>query len=156
MNFLENKHNATGSGPTWLFNINSLTMSLNYQPVTAGNQTNSSAGFQDKFDAEKTEEEVDQQYVFFPMWYSGSTNPQNNDKDSAFDDKEHDFNAKKPESKVILSPSSIAQSRKQDDKTKKEAKGNSPVESFTEYRDLNAEFGDCFDNSSNEVNVVGS
>nr|GFB25269.1 uncharacterized mitochondrial protein AtMg00810-like [Tanacetum cinerariifolium] len=45
---------------------------------------------------------------------------------------------------------------KQDDKTKKEAKGNSHVKSITGYIDLNAEFEDCSDNSSNEVNVVGS
>nr|GEZ79507.1 hypothetical protein [Tanacetum cinerariifolium] len=91
-----------------------LKRTMNYQPVNAGNQTNPSAGFQDKFDAEKVREEVDQQYLLFPVWSSGSTNPQNYDGDVAFDDKEHDFDAKKPNS---------VQSRKQDDKTKKEAKG---------------------------------
>nr|GEV17038.1 ribonuclease H-like domain-containing protein [Tanacetum cinerariifolium] len=50
----------------------------------------------------------------------------NYDGDAAFDRKEHDFNAKKPESEVNVSLSSSAQSRKQDDKTKKEAKGKSP------------------------------
>nr|GEV80852.1 ribonuclease H-like domain-containing protein [Tanacetum cinerariifolium] len=75
---------------------------------------------------------------------------------AAFDGKEHDFDAKKLEFEVILSPSSSAQSRKQDDKTKKEAKGKSPVESFTRYRDLSAEFEDCSDNSSNEVNAAGT
>nr|GEY98326.1 putative ribonuclease H-like domain-containing protein [Tanacetum cinerariifolium] len=80
----------------------------------------------------------------------------NNDGDVAFDGKEHDFDAKKPESEVILYPSSSAQSRKQDDKTKKEAKGKSPVESFTGYRDLSTEFEDCSDNSSNEVNAAGT
>nr|GFD34057.1 hypothetical protein [Tanacetum cinerariifolium] len=64
--------------------------------------------------------------------------------------------AKKPESEVILSPSSSAQSRKQDDKTKKEAKGKSPVESFTGYKDLSAEFEDCYENSSNKVNAAGT
>nr|GFA75199.1 hypothetical protein [Tanacetum cinerariifolium] len=88
-------------------------------------------------------EEIDQQYVLFPVWSSGSTNPQNNDRDAAFDGKEHDFDAKKPEFEVSVSPSSSAQSRKQDDKTKKKAKGKSPVESFTRYRDLSAEFKDC-------------
>nr|GFD29588.1 hypothetical protein [Tanacetum cinerariifolium] len=44
---------------------------------------------------------------------------------------EHDFDVKKPESKVILSPSSSDQSKEQDDKTMKEAKGKSPVESAT-------------------------
>nr|GFD49654.1 hypothetical protein [Tanacetum cinerariifolium] len=63
----------------------------------------------------KSREEVDQQYVLFPVWSSGSTNPHNNEEDAAFDGKEHDFNANKPVSEVILSPSSSAQSKKQDD-----------------------------------------
>nr|GEU54348.1 putative ribonuclease H-like domain-containing protein [Tanacetum cinerariifolium] len=80
----------------------------------------------------------------------------NNDEDVAFDGKEHDFDTKKPESEVILFPSSSAQSRKQDDKTKKEAKGNSHVESVIGCRDLNTEFEDCFDNISNEINAASS
>nr|GEW89659.1 putative ribonuclease H-like domain-containing protein [Tanacetum cinerariifolium] len=76
------------------------------------------------------------------------------DEGFLFGYSEHDFDAKKPESEVILSLSSSAQLRKQDDKTKKEAKGKSPVESFTGYRDLSVEFEDCFDNSSNEVNAT--
>nr|GEZ72346.1 putative ribonuclease H-like domain-containing protein [Tanacetum cinerariifolium] len=80
----------------------------------------------------------------------------NNDGDAAFDGKEHDFDAKKPESEVSVSPSSSAQSRKQDDKTIEEARGKSHVESFTRYRDLSAEFEDCSDNSINEVNAAGT
>ncbi|GJS47182.1 putative ribonuclease H-like domain-containing protein [Tanacetum coccineum] len=38
--FLENKPNVAGSGPDWLFDIDLLTNSMNYEPVTAGNQTN--------------------------------------------------------------------------------------------------------------------
>nr|GEW06183.1 retrovirus-related Pol polyprotein from transposon TNT 1-94 [Tanacetum cinerariifolium] len=106
VNFLENKPNVAGTGPTLLFDINSLTRTMNYQPVTIGNQTNFGAGFQDKFDAEKAGEEVDQTYVLFPVWFVGSTNPQNNNKDVAFDGKEHDFDATKPESVFILSLSS--------------------------------------------------
>nr|GEW97078.1 hypothetical protein [Tanacetum cinerariifolium] len=127
VNFLENKTNVADSGPTCFFDIGSLTRTMNYQPVNAENQTNPSAGFQDKFDAEKAGEEVDQQYVLFPVWSSGSINHQNNDGDATFDGKEHDFDVKKPESKVNVSPSSSAQSRKQDDKTKKEAKRKSHV-----------------------------
>ncbi|GJV99619.1 ribonuclease H-like domain-containing protein [Tanacetum coccineum] len=41
--FLENKPNVTGSGPDWLFDIDLLTNSMNYEPVTAGNQTNVNA-----------------------------------------------------------------------------------------------------------------
>nr|GEU35513.1 uncharacterized mitochondrial protein AtMg00810-like [Tanacetum cinerariifolium] len=118
VNFLKNKPNVAGSSPTWLFDIDSLTKTMNYQPVTAGNQTKPSAGFQDNFDAEKAKEEIKQQYVLFPVC--------------------------------------SAQSRKQDNNTKKEAKGKSHVESFTGYRDLSAEFKDCSDNSSNEVNAAGT
>nr|GFA06026.1 hypothetical protein [Tanacetum cinerariifolium] len=107
------------TGPTWLFDIDSLTRTMNYHPVTAGNQHNFGAGFQDNFDAEKAREEVDQSYMLFLVWFVGSMNPQNNAKDAAFDGKEHDFDVKKPESQVILSPSSSDQSKEQDDKTKK-------------------------------------
>nr|GEW22367.1 ribonuclease H-like domain-containing protein [Tanacetum cinerariifolium] len=64
-------YSINSSGPTWLFDIDSLTRTMNYQPVIAGNQTNPSEGFQDKFDAEKAGEEVDQQYMLFPV----CTNP---------------------------------------------------------------------------------
>nr|GEV43787.1 putative ribonuclease H-like domain-containing protein [Tanacetum cinerariifolium] len=153
---LKDKGVITGTGPTWLFDIDSLTKTMNYQPVHAGYQTNFGTGFQDNFDAEKAGEEVYQSYMLFPMWPVGSTNPQNNAEDAPFDGKEHDFDVQMPESKVILSPSSSAQSKEQDDKTKKEAQGKSPVESVTGYRDLNAEFEDCFKNSSNEVNAASS
>nr|GEU39896.1 reverse transcriptase domain-containing protein [Tanacetum cinerariifolium] len=43
INFLENQPNVAGSRPTWLFDIDTLTKSMNYQPVTAGNQSNLNA-----------------------------------------------------------------------------------------------------------------
>nr|GEX44553.1 putative ribonuclease H-like domain-containing protein [Tanacetum cinerariifolium] len=106
VNFLENKPNVAGTGPTWLFDIDNLTRTMNYQPVHAGNQTNFGAGFQDNFDAKKAGEEVDQSYMLFLVWFVGFTNPQNNAEDVAFEGKEQDFDVKKLESKVILSPSS--------------------------------------------------
>nr|GEW35077.1 hypothetical protein [Tanacetum cinerariifolium] len=118
VNFLENQSNVVVSGPTWLFDIDTLTKTMNYQPVTAGNQSN----------------------------------PSNTDGDVAFDEKEPEFDEKMPESEVNVSPSSSAQLKKHDDKTKKEAKGKSPVESFTGYRNLSAEFEDYSNNSINEVN----
>ncbi|GJV12414.1 retrovirus-related pol polyprotein from transposon TNT 1-94 [Tanacetum coccineum] len=51
VNFLENKPNVAGQGPNWLFDINSLTNSMNYQPVTAGNQTDKNA---DEMDGDDT------------------------------------------------------------------------------------------------------
>nr|GEU63082.1 ribonuclease H-like domain-containing protein [Tanacetum cinerariifolium] len=40
INFLENKSNVAGTRPNWMFDIDTLTMSMNYQPVFIGNQTN--------------------------------------------------------------------------------------------------------------------
>nr|GEY20336.1 hypothetical protein [Tanacetum cinerariifolium] len=52
INFLENQPNVVGSGPTWLFDIDTLTWSINYQSVIAGNQPNSSACIQENFTAD--------------------------------------------------------------------------------------------------------
>nr|GFA97928.1 retrovirus-related Pol polyprotein from transposon TNT 1-94 [Tanacetum cinerariifolium] len=70
VNFLDNKPNVAGSGPTWLFDVDTLTKTMNYQPVTAGNKSNPSAGVQEQFDVEKEGEEIVQQYVLFPVWSS--------------------------------------------------------------------------------------
>nr|GEU55344.1 hypothetical protein [Tanacetum cinerariifolium] len=102
INVLENKPNVAGSGPTWLFDIDTLTKTLNYQPVTIGNQSNPSAGVQEQFNAEKAEEESEQQYGLFPVWSSGSINPHNTDEDAAFDKKEPEFEGRKPESKSMF------------------------------------------------------
>nr|GFB44462.1 putative ribonuclease H-like domain-containing protein [Tanacetum cinerariifolium] len=59
---MENKPNVAGSGPAWLFDIDSLSQTMNYHPVLVENQTNSHAGFQD---TEKAGEEGTQTYVLF-------------------------------------------------------------------------------------------
>nr|GEW01249.1 retrovirus-related Pol polyprotein from transposon TNT 1-94 [Tanacetum cinerariifolium] len=101
INFLENKPNVAGSGLTWLFDIDTLT--------------------------KKAEEDNVQQYVLFPLWYSGSKDPQNTNGDATFEVKEHEFKVEKPKSKVNVSPSSSAQTKKNDEKTKREAKGKIPA-----------------------------
>nr|GEX44670.1 putative reverse transcriptase, RNA-dependent DNA polymerase [Tanacetum cinerariifolium] len=73
----------------------------------------------------------------------------NTDDDAAFGGKE-------PESEVYVSLSSSAQTKKHDDKTKREAKGKSHVESSTGYRNLSVEFEDFFDDNINEVNAADS
>nr|GEW26870.1 putative ribonuclease H-like domain-containing protein [Tanacetum cinerariifolium] len=57
---------------------------------------------------EKAGEEIDQQCVLFPVWSFGSTNPQNTDVDADFDEKEPEFDEKKHDSEVNVSPSSSA------------------------------------------------
>nr|GEV47697.1 putative ribonuclease H-like domain-containing protein [Tanacetum cinerariifolium] len=110
-------------------------------------------GFQGEFDAEKEGEEANQQYMIFPVWSTGSPNPQNKEGDAAFDEKEH--GAEKPESAVNFSPSSSALSGEQDDMTKKKDKGKSPIEYFTKNKDLNADFEDYSEDSSNDVSAAG-
>nr|GEZ39080.1 retrovirus-related Pol polyprotein from transposon TNT 1-94 [Tanacetum cinerariifolium] len=106
--------------------------------------------------AEKAGEDDVQQYVLFLIWYFGSNNHQNTDDDAAFEVKEPKFEGRKPESKVHVSLSSSAQSKKLDHKTKREANDKSPIESLTGYRNLSAEFEDFSANSINEINAVDS
>ncbi|GJR48444.1 putative ribonuclease H-like domain-containing protein [Tanacetum coccineum] len=77
INFLENKLNVAGSRLDWLFDIDLLTNSMNYEPVTAGNKTNKNAGIKDNVDALHT-----QQYMLLPLLYDS---PQSS-KDTFADD----------------------------------------------------------------------
>nr|GEX92381.1 RNA-directed DNA polymerase, eukaryota [Tanacetum cinerariifolium] len=52
INFKPMNKLVKGSGPTWLFDIDTLTQSMNYQPVAAGNQPNHNAGFQENLAAD--------------------------------------------------------------------------------------------------------
>nr|GFB73594.1 retrovirus-related Pol polyprotein from transposon TNT 1-94 [Tanacetum cinerariifolium] len=76
--------------------------------------------------------------------------------DAAFNEKEHEFEGRKPESEVNVSLSSSSQSKKHDDKTKREAKGKNHVESLIGYKNLSAEFEDFPDNNINEDNAAGT
>nr|GFB17785.1 hypothetical protein [Tanacetum cinerariifolium] len=152
-NFMENKPNVAGSGPAWLFDIDSLARTINYHLVIAENQTNSQAGLQDTKNAG---EEVTHTYVLFAVLSDGSTNSQNKNKDALVDGKEHDDDIQKSVSPDIHSSSSDAQTRKQGDKTENRDKGKSPVVIITGFRDLNSKFEECTNNSSNGVNAAGS
>nr|GEX86670.1 ribonuclease H-like domain-containing protein [Tanacetum cinerariifolium] len=44
INILENKPKVAGIGPKWLFDIDTLTQSMNYQPVVVENQPNDNTG----------------------------------------------------------------------------------------------------------------
>nr|GFB91335.1 hypothetical protein [Tanacetum cinerariifolium] len=56
----------------------------------------------------------------------------------------------------IHSSSCGDQTRKQGDKTENKDKGKSHVVTITGFRDLNEEFKECINNSSNGVNDAGS
>nr|GEX23450.1 putative ribonuclease H-like domain-containing protein [Tanacetum cinerariifolium] len=78
INFLENKPNVQGKGPTWLFDLDYLTDSMNYPPITIENnakkiagpkETNISAGTQDNLDAGNSKMKADhaQEYYVLPI-----------------------------------------------------------------------------------------
>ncbi|GJR65408.1 putative ribonuclease H-like domain-containing protein [Tanacetum coccineum] len=82
--FLENKPNVAGKGPTWLFDLDYLTDSMNYQHVRSENQANKhagpqeanqNAGTEDIIDAEGSEKEDEsaQDYFVLPIWSSYSS-----------------------------------------------------------------------------------
>ncbi|GJR50370.1 hypothetical protein Tco_1400891 [Tanacetum coccineum] len=74
INFLENKPNVAGSGPEWLFDIDSLTKSMNYKPATVGNQTNDNACIETNVNAGQTGQEKvsDHEYILLPLMLSNS------------------------------------------------------------------------------------
>nr|GEV27219.1 putative ribonuclease H-like domain-containing protein [Tanacetum cinerariifolium] len=150
INFLENQPKVVGSGPTCLFDIDTLTQSMNYQLVIAGNQPNSSIGIQENLTIGTGGKEAEyvQQYVLLPLWSFGSKDPQNIDAAA--------FEVKEPESEVHVSPSSSDKTKKHDDKTKREAKGKSHVDLFTGVKNLSEEFEDFSSNSTNGVNATST
>nr|GEY11579.1 hypothetical protein [Tanacetum cinerariifolium] len=178
-------HNESqGSGPKWLFDIDTLTHFMNYQPVVARNQPNPSAGIKENLNAGKVGKETvsAQQYMLLPLWSTGSKDPQNTDADVAFDVKEnenevhvspsssnqpkkHDekntdvdaaFANKENESEVHVSSSSSDKTMKHDDKAKREAKRKSPVKFSIGVRDLSDEFEELSVNSTNKSNAASA
>nr|GEV73544.1 hypothetical protein [Tanacetum cinerariifolium] len=81
INFLENKTSVAGKRPNWLFDLDYLTHLMNYQPVTAENKANKTAGLkkannnagtQDTIHAGNFEMEAEhvQKYCVLPLWSS--------------------------------------------------------------------------------------
>ncbi|GJW43263.1 putative ribonuclease H-like domain-containing protein [Tanacetum coccineum] len=110
VNFLENKPNVAGQGPNWLFDIDSLTNSMNYQPITVRNQTNKNEGPQEANGNTGLKQSVDvgqseeknvstQQYVVFPLWSSISSSYKSSDENNIADDSAGEYPIQKPASK---------------------------------------------------------
>nr|GEW11599.1 hypothetical protein [Tanacetum cinerariifolium] len=156
INFLENKPNVAGIGPKWLFDVDTLTMSMNYQSVVIGNQPNDNAGIKENLDVGKVGKETifAQQYVLLPLWSTGSQDLQNTDDDvpdAAFDVKEN-----KNDVHVSANGSDNTDNKKHDKKAKRDDKEKSLVDSLTGVRDLSAEFKEFSFNSSNRVNAISA
>ncbi|GJR12393.1 putative ribonuclease H-like domain-containing protein [Tanacetum coccineum] len=88
--FLENKPMIEGNGPKWLFDLDSLTQSMNYVPVVAGTFSNDFAGIQGVSES-STSSQQDQDWIAMPIWkdasYFGDASPNIVD-DAQIEDKD--------------------------------------------------------------------
>nr|GEW65505.1 uncharacterized mitochondrial protein AtMg00810-like [Tanacetum cinerariifolium] len=99
INFLKNKPNVVGIGPNWMFDIDTLTMSINYQPVFTENQTNGNAGTKAYINAGQAGKKTvpGLQYVLLPLLTYDSQGPKSSEdefadvarKKSTEEEKEH-------------------------------------------------------------------
>nr|GEV04759.1 ribonuclease H-like domain-containing protein [Tanacetum cinerariifolium] len=60
VNFLENKPNVEGKGHAWIFDLDYLTNSMNYEPVSVENQANKSVGLKEANNSVGTKANDDQ------------------------------------------------------------------------------------------------
>nr|GFB46288.1 hypothetical protein [Tanacetum cinerariifolium] len=66
--FLENKAIEKGTGPNWLFDIDSLTKSMNYVPVDAGTISTNLSGTKDAASQEVKKNVSSLRYIALPNW----------------------------------------------------------------------------------------
>ncbi|GJX85235.1 putative ribonuclease H-like domain-containing protein [Tanacetum coccineum] len=68
--FSESIPNVAGSGPNWLFDIDALTMTMNYEPVDAGNQSNGNVGTKASVNASQARKEIEpgKDYILLLLW----------------------------------------------------------------------------------------
>nr|GEV53135.1 ribonuclease H-like domain-containing protein [Tanacetum cinerariifolium] len=155
--FFENKPNVAGIRPKWMFDIDTLTMFMNYQPVVAGNRPNDNASIKENLDAGKVGKETvsAQQYVLLPLWSTGLQDPQNTDDDDVVDAA---FDVKENTNDVHVSANGIdmTDNKKHDEKYKRYDKGQSHVDSPIRVRDLRAEFEEFCFNITNKVTAVSA
>ncbi|GJV74363.1 ribonuclease H-like domain-containing protein [Tanacetum coccineum] len=88
--FLENKPNVAGSGPEWLFDIDTLTKSMNYKPVVAENKSNGNACTKESIDAGQAGKKIvpSHKYILLPLWTPDSpisSSPKRSDNEVADD-----------------------------------------------------------------------
>nr|GEX98641.1 ribonuclease H-like domain-containing protein [Tanacetum cinerariifolium] len=100
IDFLENKPNVARTGPNWMFDIDTLTMSMNYQPVFAENQTNDNAGTKTNINAARKKSVPGPHYVLQPLLTSNSQGPKNSEDEVANDARKKSTKVPRKENEV--------------------------------------------------------
>nr|GEX77860.1 hypothetical protein [Tanacetum cinerariifolium] len=103
-----------------------LKNSMNYQPVVTGNQPNDNACIKENLDAGKVVKETVSAQQY------------------------------RMRTKIHVSPSGSDKTKQHDEKSKRDDKGKSPIDSPIRVRDLRAKFEEFSINSTNRVNVVSA
>ncbi|GJR97138.1 hypothetical protein Tco_0269312 [Tanacetum coccineum] len=69
IDFLEDQPNMVGSGPDWMFDLDFLTNTINYIPVSVENQVNVDAGTKEHYVAGSSEKDKEptQEYILLPL-----------------------------------------------------------------------------------------
>ncbi|GKC62724.1 retrovirus-related pol polyprotein from transposon TNT 1-94 [Tanacetum coccineum] len=69
INFLKDQLNVTGTGPNWMFDLDFLTNTMNYIPVSIENQVNVDADTQDSYVAGSSGKDKGptQEYILLPL-----------------------------------------------------------------------------------------
>nr|GEV77485.1 hypothetical protein [Tanacetum cinerariifolium] len=73
--FSENTPNVVGSGPYWLFDIDALTRTINYEPIVVGTQSNGFACTKASDNACQTRKETEpiKDYILLLLWTADPT-----------------------------------------------------------------------------------
>ncbi|GJV95522.1 putative ribonuclease H-like domain-containing protein [Tanacetum coccineum] len=68
--FSESTPNVVGSGPDWLFDIDALTSTMNYESIVAGIQSNGFVGTKASDNASQARKETEpvKEYILLPLW----------------------------------------------------------------------------------------
>ncbi|GJS75009.1 putative ribonuclease H-like domain-containing protein [Tanacetum coccineum] len=102
--FSESTPNVIGSEPDWLFDIDALTRTMNYEPIVAGTRSNGFAGTKSNDNAGQARKETEhvKDYILLPLWnvnppYSQDPKSSQDDgsKPSSDDGKKVDENPRK-------------------------------------------------------------
>ncbi|GKB29818.1 putative ribonuclease H-like domain-containing protein [Tanacetum coccineum] len=170
INFLENKPNVAGKGPNWLFDLDYLTDSMNYQPVRSENQANKtagpkeanhSAGTQDNIDAGNSEMEADpaQDYFVLPIYSSYTSTVKSSEAKNEGEKSNKDTGLKTNEEPVDQEDQAFLEELERLKRQEKEANDAAEAlrkEFAQEAEDLLIQAGAARATSTNTVNTVST
>ncbi|GJW15080.1 putative ribonuclease H-like domain-containing protein [Tanacetum coccineum] len=133
--FSESTPNVVGSGPDWLFDIDALTRTINYEPIVAGTQSYGFTYTKASDNAGQARKKIEhvKNYILLPLWHADP--PYSQDPKSSQDD------GSKPSSD---------DGKKVDEDSRKDSEGidQEKEDNVNSTNNVNAA-------STNEVNAVG-